>query len=320
MRIVSGLDGLKSLPSGTALSIGNFDGFHRGHQFILRTCRELIGKAGQVALVTFEPHPLTVLRPELAPPRLTPTELKESILDEHGVDYLVVLPPSSEVLNLTAEAFWQIVRDQVRPAYLVEGPEFNFGKGRAGTIERLREWCVGSAVSLREVPPVRVVLGDLRIVHVSSSLIRFLLSYGRARDAAICLGRCYVMQGKVVEGFRRGRTIGMPTANLECPEQLIPADGVYAARCVLDGRVYPTALSIGTMPTFGEHKLQIEAHLIGYDADLYGKTIQVELVDWVRDQVKFASVDDLKVRMARDLQWTAERATFDASRQPAMIE
>ncbi len=306
MRILNGLDGLKALAPASALSIGNFDGIHRGHQLILRTCRELVGATGRVALVTFEPHPLSVLRPELAPPRLTPLALKEARLQQQGVDDLVILPPSPQVLNLTAEAFWQMLRDEVRPAFLVEGPEFNFGKGRSGTIDRLREWSSGTGVLLREVPPVLVALGDFTIVRVSSSLIRFMLSYGRARDAAICLGQPYVLEGKVQEGFGRGREMNMPTANLNCPDQLIPADGVYAARCTIEGRAWPTALSIGTMPTFGENKLQIEAHLIGFSGNLYGKILQVEVMDWIRDQIKFANIDDLKSRMARDLEWTRD--------------
>jgi len=310
MQVFHGLEGLRALPPKTALSIGNFDGFHRGHQLIVRTCRELIGPAGKVALVTFEPHPLTVLRPELAPPRLTSLSMKESILARHGVDYLVVLPPRPEVLNLSAEAFWQILRDDVRPGFLVEGPEFNFGKNRSGNIDRLREWAAGSAITLKVIEPLQVVLSDLTIVHVSSSLIRFLLSWGRARDAAICLARAYLLEGKVVQGFGRGRKIGIPTANIDCPDQLIPSDGVYAARCALDGTIWPAALSIGTLPTFGEHQRQVEAHLIGFDGDLYRRTIALELIDWIRDQAKFASVDDLKSRMMRDLQYTVERTSL----------
>jgi len=111
----------------------------------------------------------------------------------------------------------------------------------------------------------------------------------------------------------------MPTANLDCGDQLVPADGVYVGRCEIEARMYPAAVSIGRMPTFGENKRQIEAHLIGFDGDLYGRTIQLDMIDWIRDQMKFPSIDQLKTRMARDLQWTAERASFDPSTQIAAL-
>jgi riboflavin kinase/FMN adenylyltransferase len=146
-----------------------------------------------------------------------------------------------------------------------------------------------------------VPLLNLQVVPVSSSLIRWLIRHGRAREAAICLGRPYTLQGHVVEGYRRGRTIGVPTANLDAVDQLLPADGVYSGRCEVDGRVYPAAVSVGVAPTFGESKRQIEAHLIGFTGDLYGRTIGLELIDWTRDQLRFHGVDALKAQLARDI-------------------
>ena len=311
MQTWTGLDGLRSLPRGLALSIGNFDGIHKGHQRILDVARS----HGQpLAVVTFEPHPLTVLRPHLAPPRLTPLQLKRRLLEQLGVDHLVILPPQPEVLNLSAEAFWQILRDEVQPACLVEGESFSFGKNRGGSVQKLREWSATTPIQLHGVPPVQVVLIDLSIVQVSSSLIRWLISNGRARDAAICLGRPYTLEGLVGRGFQRGRTIGFPTANLHCGDQMIPADGVYAARCTVDNRLYPAALSIGTMPTFGANRRQIEAHLIGFDGDLYDTILQVELLDWLRDQVKYPSVDALLVQMRKDIDTTLALFQTDPAR------
>lgn len=233
---------------------------------------------------------------------------KHDALAAAGVDCLVELPPTPDVLNVTAERFWEILRDQTRPSHIVEGATFSFGKGRAGTIDRLREWCRQSAVQLHEIDPVTVPLVDLQVVPVSSSLIRFLLSVGRVRDAAICFGRPYSLRGLVVKGHQRGRTIGVPTANLTITEQLIPGEGVYSARCTVDGSSYPVALSIGTMPTFGENPPQVEAHLIGFSGDLYDRTITLEVVDWIRDQRKFASVDALKQQLARDIHTAASLA------------
>jgi riboflavin kinase/FMN adenylyltransferase len=212
------------------------------------------------------------------------------------------------VLDLTAEQFWALLRDQVRPAWIVEGPTFNFGKGRGGNIDRLREWAGAAGVGLRIVEPVCAALLDLQVVPVSSSIIRWLIELGRVRDAAICLGRPYALAGPVVKGHQRGRAIGVPTANLDCGEQLLPADGVYAARAEVGGTIFPVALSIGTLPTFGPNARQVEAHLIGFEGDLYGRTLHVEAVDWLREQWKFKGVDALKARLARDIEDVLERS------------
>jgi riboflavin kinase/FMN adenylyltransferase len=196
----------------------------------------------------------------------------------------------------------------------VEGAEFNFGKGRGGNIHRLREWCAASEVKLHVVGQVEVPLLDLRVVPVSSTVVRWLIAYGRARDAAICLGRPYELHGEVIKGYQRGREIGVPTANLSCAEQLVPDDAVYAGRCTVDGITFPAAVSIGTLPTFGECNRQIEAHLIGFSGDLYGRTLTVELLDWLREQRKYAGIDELKKQIARDIADTIARAGDDASR------
>jgi riboflavin kinase / FMN adenylyltransferase len=317
MQLHHGIDGLKNLPHGTAMSIGNFDGIHRGHRQILKLAREL--NSTGLAVVTFEPHPLTVLRPELAAPRLTPLPLKQAILENLGVDHLVVLPPTPEVLNLTAEAFWRILCDQVQPAHLIEGHSFNFGKGRGGTVDRLRTWAPLSDIQLHIVPPVQVALLNLQVVQVSSSLIRWLLVNGRARDAAICLGQPYILQGPVIKGFQRGRALGIPTANIDCGDQLIPAEGVYTGRCAVDGITYPAAISIGTLPTFEENQLQVEAHLIGFNNDLYGKTLKVQILDWLREQRKFTNVAALKEKIDADIAWTKDRSEMSASKAIATI-
>jgi riboflavin kinase/FMN adenylyltransferase len=303
MNIVEGIDGLKSVSPGGVMSIGNFDGLHRGHRHLLDIGRSLRDRTpgSRLIVVTFEPHPLTVLRPKAVPPRLSTPAMKRRLLDDGGADDLVILPPTRDVLNLTAEEFWHILRDDARPAHLVEGANFNFGKGRAGTIERLREWSRDSSTQLHVIDEIEVALLDLQIVDVSSSVIRWLLAHGRVRDAAICLERPYALEGQVVPGDARGRTIGVPTANLQCADQLVPSEGVYAGRCAIDSACYPAAISIGTNPTFDGARRQVEAHLLGFSGDLYGRTISLEFIDWVRDQMRFPDVDALKSQIARDL-------------------
>ncbi len=317
MQQYDGIDGLRRLPPGTVVSIGNYDGVHRGHCHLLAVARSLAGPAG-VAVVTFEPHPLAVLRPDQVPPRLTPLPLKTEALAGCGVDHLVVIPPTPDVLGLTAEAFWQLLRDDARPAHIVEGPTFIFGKGRGGTMDKLREWAAGTAVRVHTVEPVTVPLLDMYQPQVSSTLIRWLLMNGRARDAAIALGRPYPLRGTVVKGFQRGRTIGVPTANLDCGEQLVPAEGVYVGRCDINGKCYPAAVSIGRLPTFGDDKLQVEVHLVGFAGDLYGRTVDVRLLDWVRDQRKFTGIDALKQQLSVDIAHVLARSGLDAARPIAV--
>src|SRR4051812_48318705 len=272
MNVFDGIDGLRKIPPGSMMSIGNFDGLHLGHARIIETMKSLRDQSPgkRMAVVTFEPHPLTVIKPELAPPRLTAPALKWSLLQEAGVDDYIILPPTRDVLGLAAEEFWRILKDEVRVAHLIEGHTFNFGKDRRGTIARLREWSAGTNVKLQVIDPVTVVLLDLQIAPVSSSLIRWLLGHGRARDAAICLGRPYALEGTVVKGYQRGRSIGVPTINLDCADQLIPADGVYVGRCYVDGITHTAAVSIGNAPTFEDASWQIEAHLLDFNGDLYG--------------------------------------------------
>ena len=304
MQVLEGLDGLRRVPAGAVMSIGNFDGVHLGHRHLLELAGQLRGRqpGSRISLVTFEPHPLTVLRPSAAPPRLTPSAMKRRLLAAAGVDDLVVLPPGRQVLEMTAHDFWQILRNETRPSHLIEGPDFTFGKDRTGNIDTLREWTRDSDVQLHVIDPVRVPLLNLQIVPVSSSLIRWLIRHGRVRDAAICLDRPYTLVGPVVEGFRRGRTIGVPTANLLIQNQLIPADGVYVGRCEIDSTLYGAAISIGVAPTFdGESRRQIEAHLLDFDGDLYGRTIHLELLDWTRDQLRFDGVEALKRQLSRDI-------------------
>lgn len=320
MRILHGLDGLRALPQAAAITIGNYDGVHRGHATILRRARELALQDGHghLAVVTFEPHPLTVLKPELAPPRLGSSARKEMLMCLEGVTHLVVLPPEPQVLNLSAEQFWGVLRDEVRPSWLIEGQSFNFGRGRGGTIEKLRQWTAGSAVRLDVVEGHEVCLLDLSLVTVSSSLIRWLLGHGRVRDAAICLGRPYELEGEVIRGHQRGRSIGVPTANLRIEDHLIPADAVYAGRCAVGHRAWPAAVSIGTMPTFGDHARQVEVHLIGFTGDLYNAHLRVELLDFVREQRKFANVEALKLQLHRDVMQIVARQEIDVRRAPAL--
>lgn len=337
MLLLHDIAGLSQVPRGCALSIGNYDGVHRGHAAIISALRNFAHEddvhAGRCAtgssvptgsestespepicVVTFEPHPLTVLKPQLAPPRLTPPAVKRRVLESLGVTHLVELPPSPDVLNLSAADFFGVLRDTVQPSHIVEGPRFNFGKGRAGNVQRMIEWSVGTEILVHALAGEEVALLDLSLVEVSSTLIRWLIAHGRVRDAAICLGRPYTLVGEVIKGFQRGRTIGIPTANLDVKDQLVPLDGVYAGRALVNGQVHAAAVSIGSLPTFAQRAFQIEAHLLDFDADLYGQTIELELIDLLREQRAYGSVDALKVQIERDIEQIRSMQQLDPAR------
>jgi riboflavin kinase / FMN adenylyltransferase len=316
MKVVHALEGLRSIPRGAVMTVGNFDGVHLGHKRLLDYGRTL---NSPLVVVTFEPHPLTALRPQMAPPRLTPHAMKNDLLAAAGVDVLVELAPEREVLSIAARAFFDLLVNELKVSHLVEGPDFNFGKGREGNITNLKAWAQGTSMQVHVLDELTMALANLHLVEVRSSLIRWLVAYGRMRDAAICLGRPYTLRGTIIRGFQRGRQLGMPTANFDCGEQFVPCDGVYAGRCRVDGTIYPAGVSIGTLPTFGETKRQVEAHLLGFDGDLYGQTMEVELLDYLREQIKFASLDALKERMWADLRRCEELVSMDPAKPLASV-
>ena len=231
MQVLDGIQGLRAIERGAVVTVGNFDGVHRGHLRLFGVGRELAGTAHVVA-VTFEPHPLVRLKPEFAPPRLTPLPMKHRLLEQAGVDVLVELPPDPEVLSISARTFFELLAMELRVSHLVEGPDFNFGKGREGNITNLRNWATGTSMQVHVVDELMVTLAEhayRRGPFQPDPLVDRL--WPGVRDAAICLGRPYTLCGPIVMGFQRGRLLGMPTANFDCGEQMIPADGVYAGRC-----------------------------------------------------------------------------------------
>lgn len=307
-RIVCGMVG------SIAVTVGNFDGVHRGHAALIRTARQLVGPSGRVIALTFDPNPIAVLRPGREPARLTTLSQRMRLLGEIGADEVVRLEPTADLLGQSPEAFVQQLVTDYHPSVIVEGSDFRFGRGRAGSIRTLEQ--LGRQMGFRTevIEPVEHDLTDQSVVTVSSSMIRWLVGHGRVRDAGRLLGHGYELTGPVVPGDRRGREIGMPTANLE-HEQLLPADGVYAATGVLpDGRTYPAAVSVGTKPTYGQQPRICEAHLIGYDgpADAYDWSLRLVVHDWLRDQVQFAGTDALLAQMRRDVQNTLTVVTHEA--------
>jgi riboflavin kinase / FMN adenylyltransferase len=283
---------------GGYVSIGNFDGVHRGHQEIAQHLAARSRKEGVPAVVlTFDPHPLMLLRPAHVPPSLTSLKQKAELLEQAGVTCVIAYPTDKALLQLTpAEFVDSILVDQLAAKGIVEGPNFCFGKDRKGDIDTLRELCGDRKILLEVAGPV----GGARAM-VSSSTIRSLIGVGKIAEAVLLLGHPYRLEGSVVAGARRGQQIGFPTANIAGVETLLPADGVYAGVAIVGGREIAAAINIGPSPTFGESARKVEVHLLDYTGDLYGQTLAVDLAARVRDVRKFGSRDELVAQIGQDV-------------------
>lgn len=298
MKVIHGFDDLAACRNGY-VSIGNFDGVHRGHQGMIAVLTRLAAGAGVPAVIfTFDPHPIALLRPGQSPPPLTTTERKLELLESTGVDAVLVYPTDQELLHLSPQEFFdQIALHSLDVRGLVEGPNFFFGHDRAGSIETLHEFCRKAGRQLEIVPPVSV---GKRLV--SSTEIRRAIVDGCVRVAGQLLGYTYRVSGTVVRGAERGRTIGFPTANLEGIRTVLPRDGVYAARVLVGTTWHAAGVNIGPNPTFADQERKFEAHLDGFTGDLYGTRLAIEFVDRIRDTVKFDGVDALKTQLALDME------------------
>ena len=303
MKVIDSLETLDPPLERSVLTIGNFDGVHRAHQQLLAQAGLFAANTGgPVVVLTFEPHPLTVVAPQKTPKLLTTLEEKLRCLAEAGADVTVIARSEPGLLSLEPEPFIEkIIWELFHPTHIVEGPSFRFGRSRRGTPELLSRVARGLGCEVHIVEPVTVQIEPGDTLLVSSSLIRRLLGDGKVRRASLCLGRSYALIGKVSQGAGRGRTLGFPTANLAGIEQLIPGDGVYAGWVVVDDRTYSAAISIGSTPTFGGRERQVEAHLLDFTGDLYGKTIRIEFTRRLREQEKFESPSALARQLGVDV-------------------
>jgi riboflavin kinase/FMN adenylyltransferase len=311
----SGPEKLSKVKIGSVLTIGNFDGVHLGHQEIIGLARKLADQRNsELVLMTFEPHPVAILYPEKAPGVLTPMILKKHLLARLGVDCMVVLESSYEILNLSPEAFVdEFLIKSSKPAVVVEGEDFNFGYGRSGNVRILQELGDRFGFEVVVVPGKQIEFADEQNTRVSSTLIRHLLHKGKVADTARALGRYYRLSGRTIPGKGKGKKLGFPTANI-CPvNRIIPAEGVYAGfveiadteeqLCHTNNKI-PAAFSIGRAKTFiSDHPLLVEAHILEQDTgDLYGKHLAMDFVRFVRHQQKFDSPELLSAQIAKDCQ------------------
>jgi riboflavin kinase/FMN adenylyltransferase len=305
VRIVRGSRTLDQPLERCVLTVGNFDGLHVGHQRIIRTVTgRARAQAGQAAVYTFEPHPRKVLQPERAPRLLTTLEQKLELFEAAGVDVAIVEPFDLEFAKLPAERFVrEILHERIDPLEVYVGYDFRYGRDREGSMRTLTELGPHLGFAVTIVPEVKLGSRD-----VNSTRIRELLEAGNVEDAALLLGRPYTVRGRVVEGDRRGRTLGFPTLNLDAENEVLPKPGVYAGRVrFLDAgeppaeSVFDAVTNVGRRPTFGaSERVLTEAHLLDFEADVYGRRIEITFEHQLRDERRFPDVAALRAQIAAD--------------------
>ena len=289
----------------SVITIGAYDGLHQGHQSVIAQVREIAkARRARSAVVTFDRHPATIVRPESAPKLLTDHDQRMELLELTGIDAAVVLPFDERQSQESALAFIERVLVKcLRTECVVVGEDFHFGRNREGNVALLRE--IGQAYGF-DVEPIHLVCRDDGVDEpVSSTAIRRALAGGDVALAAQMLGRPFEARGKVVPGDERGRLLGFPTANVEVPNRVcVPADGVYAGWYERpDGIVHHCAINLGRRPTFYEHadSSLLEAHLLDFDGDLYGESAKVRFVDFLRSERKFDGIEALIEQLQLDI-------------------
>jgi riboflavin kinase/FMN adenylyltransferase len=306
-QLLTSLDNFPPSLRGAAVSIGNFDGVHRGHAALIRQLVAAAREVGGPAIVmTFDPPPVALLfpdRPLTAP--LTTIQRRAELVFALGADALLAYPLDHDLLSLSAEDFFrQKILGILQARAMVEGPNFRFGRNREGGIEQLRTLCAAANVVFHAVTETTDEAG-----MISSTRIRQLLSAGCVAEANAMLTQAYTVAGVVSPGAQRGRELGFPTANLEQIESLIPGYGVYAGQVNLPDSVRPAAINIGPNPTFEDNRTKVEVHIVGYHGpELYGSRLNVALSTKIRDVRKFESITALRKQVAHDVEVCAMRS------------
>jgi riboflavin kinase / FMN adenylyltransferase len=295
MDVYRTLDEAAAANRPMVFAVGAFDGIHLGHQAVIAAARKLAADGGaQAWAMTFDPHPQKVLRPDEAPELILAPTQKLAVLGELGLDATLLVPFTPALAGIAAEDFVSLVRRKLPGLRgIAAGENWRFGRGAFGDARLLQS--LGRALGFAVVTVPRVSFAG---EPVSSSRIRAAVAGGRVEDAAAMLGRPFRLTGSVVPGRKVGHQLGFPTANLRAENELRPGAGIYAARATADGRTYPAAAYRGRGGAGGD---VVEVHLLDFDGDLYGKTLDVDLVAHLREDRRFVSMDDLKAQIAKDV-------------------
>ena len=280
------------------LTIGNFDGVHKGHLSLFNKVKERAALIdGQSVVMTFEPHPIKVMMPENGPPLITPTQQKLKLMEDSGIDVILCVPFTEEFAGISPQSFVKdLLVDRIGIKEIVVGYDYSFGHKRAGDIDLLKK--MGDELGFK-VHMVDKILLDETVV--SSTTVRNLVQDGQLSEAEKLLGRHYQVCGTVVKGKDRGgRLLGFPTANLELVDELTPKLGVYAVKVLIGDKIYNGLTNIGYNPTFGNNVFSVETHILDFSEDLVGKTIRVNFIERLRDERPFKSVEELAQQIKKD--------------------
>jgi len=292
-------------PGDHAISIGVFDGVHGGHRMLIgRMIDEARARGLTGGVVTFHPHPITVVRPDVPFSYIESLERRVELLRELGAAFVSVLTFTSELQQVSAADFTRLLVEEARMRLLVVGEDFRLGRGGEGTVERLRAIGEEQGFEVLAVP----LLADAGAVdRISSTRVREALADGNMDDVSAFLGRPYAIRGPVLHGEERGRRMGFPTLNVGVsPDRALPPNGVYVTRALVGDRTYSAVTNIGTRPTFDGRNTTVETHLLDFEGDLYGHVVTVELLHRLRGEQKFDGLDALSAQIRRDVQETRE--------------
>ncbi len=299
MKVLHDLESLAALPGPVFLAVGIFDGVHRGHQALIAEAQaDAANTGGTATVMTFEPHPMMFFQRAEPPRRLSNPRHKEQLLARLGVTHLAVLPFAESRASQTAEEFVAELQSSCRPlGGICVGAEWRFGRGRTGDVAMLKRLGAAGGFEVDGIAPVRLG-GEV----ISSTAIRLAVARGDLAFAAEALGRPYAVLGPVVPGRQLGRRLGFPTANIDPNGLQLPPDGVYAGKVRVDDREFRAVLNLGVRPTVSEGAARLlEAHLLDFDANLYGAEVEVEFATFLRGEKKFASTEALRAQIARDI-------------------
>ncbi len=309
MHTYKGIQQFKSPLASSVVTIGNFDGVHLGHQQLIDSVVHEARSYGIPSVVyTFHPHPVKVLHPERATFRLFDLKDQQEQFAQRGIEHVIIEEFTQEFSQVSAQDFLDhYVFGPLKPRTLVVGHDFSFGADRGGNLQFLGSYCASHGIRLVVIPPFQ-----LDGVVVSSSRIREALKNGEVEKANKLLGRTYYLRGHVEKGFQRGRTIGVPTANVHPDVEFMPRFGVYCTLTKIGNHLHHSVTNIGCNPTFqvqGKEVLKIETHLLDFNAQLYGIEVEVYLLHFIREEKKFSGIDELKEQISKDIATT--RRFFD---------
>jgi riboflavin kinase/FMN adenylyltransferase len=304
MKIFDSISSLQGQLRAPVLTIGNFDGVHKGHLVLFNKVKErakAIG--GESVVMTFDPHPIKILKPGNGPPLITPTEQKKRLIEAAQIDALLCMPFSENFATMTAEDFVkEILIEAIGVREIVVGYDYRFGYKQLGNIDLLKKMGDTYQFKVHKIGPIQI--DDLL---VSSTSVRRFVQEGHLSKAEKLLGRNYQIAGTVVAGKNRGgKLLGFPTANLKVMDELIPAGGVYAVTVFVDGKTYKGVTNIGVNPTFGENTLSVETHLLDYRGDLLGKEIRINFIQRLRKEKAFKSIHALSQQIGEDIEKARE--------------